>query len=46
MSDATIDALAQAVDAARAFRRTRSTRPVFPEATIDELRASLGKSVV
>ncbi len=42
MSDATMDALTQVVDAARAFLRTASTRPVFPEVTIDQLRAALG----
>jgi glutamate/tyrosine decarboxylase-like PLP-dependent enzyme len=42
MSDATADALTQAIDAARAFLLTRSSRPVFPTATIDSLRAALG----
>jgi glutamate/tyrosine decarboxylase-like PLP-dependent enzyme len=42
MSDDTIAALMQTVDAARAFLETRSTRPVFPTTTIDGLRAALG----
>ncbi|HWF85773.1 MAG TPA: pyridoxal-dependent decarboxylase, partial [Vicinamibacterales bacterium] len=42
MSDATLDALTQVVNAARVFLRTASTRPVFPNVTIDELRAALG----
>ena len=42
MSDATEDALAVAIDAARSFLRTRSSRPVFPAATLDSLRTALG----
>ncbi len=42
MSDATSDALMQAVDATRLFLQTRTTRPVFPEVTIESLRAAFG----
>jgi glutamate/tyrosine decarboxylase-like PLP-dependent enzyme len=42
VSDATLDAMTQAVDAAREFVRSRSSRPVFPETTIDALRDALG----
>jgi glutamate/tyrosine decarboxylase-like PLP-dependent enzyme len=42
MSDATDDALTAAMEAARAFLRERSSRPVFPDTTIDALRTALG----
>jgi len=42
MSDDTIAALMQTVEAARAFLAARSTRPVYPATTIDALRAALG----
>jgi glutamate/tyrosine decarboxylase-like PLP-dependent enzyme len=42
MSTAASDALALAVEAARTYLASQSTRPVFPEVTIDALRAALG----
>ena len=42
MSDATEDALTEAIRAARTFLRERSKRPVFPDVTIESLRAALG----
>jgi glutamate/tyrosine decarboxylase-like PLP-dependent enzyme len=39
------DALARAFDAARAYLGTQATRPVWPTATLEELRAALGGPV-